>query len=67
MDSSVSGRARHAQRPTVYEINTAVWLRRLAGDGGDAGRTGRRLGEVLDRRRPPRGTIWPRCRSTPCG
>ena len=30
------------RRPTVYEINTAVWLRRL----------GRTLGDVPARRRP---------------
>ena len=36
MDSSVP-RVPLRRRPTVYEINTSVWLRRLAGDAGDVG------------------------------
>jgi hypothetical protein len=39
MDSSVP-RVPLRRRPTVYEINTSVWLRRLAGDAGDAGDVG---------------------------
>ena len=35
MDSSVPS-VRLPRRPTVYEINTAVWLRRLAGGAGAA-------------------------------
>ncbi len=47
-------------RPTVYEINTAVWLERL----------GRERGRPLQLSEVPgasSGTRWRRCRSTPCG
>ena len=46
-------------RPTIYEINTAVWLRDL----------GRQLGRDVGSRPCPRrsGTGSPRCASTPCG
>ena len=46
-------------RPTIYEINTAVWLERL---GRDRGRP-----LALDEVPAPSGTRSPRCRSTRCG
>ena len=55
----VSGRhVRLPRRPTVYEINTAVWLERL-GRGADA--------LALDEVPGARGTRSRRCRSTRCG
>ena len=48
------GLMRLPPRPTIYEINTAVWLERLGGI-------------AWPRCRTPTGTRWPRSPWTPCG